>query len=46
MRYCGHRSGVVGVMRVVGGFYRRKENVRKMVRNGKRVGVNLPFVSY
>ena len=40
-RYGGRRSGVMGVMRVTGGLYGRKEKVRKMVRNGKRVGVNL-----
>ena len=38
MRYGGRRSGVVGVMRVRGGSYRRKENVRKINRDWKRAG--------
>ena len=37
----GRRSGVVGVMRVVGGLYGRKEKVRKMKGDWKRAGVNL-----
>ena len=40
-RYEGRRSGVVGVTRVMGGSYERKEKVRKMVRNGKMAEVNL-----
>ena len=41
MRYGGHRSGVVGVMRVLGGSYEKKEKVKKMNGAGKRTRVNL-----
>ena len=40
-RYGGRRSGVVGVMRIVGGSYRRKEKVRKMNGEGKSAGMSL-----
>ena len=35
-RFGSRRSGVVGVMRVMGGLYRRTGKVRKMNRNRKR----------
>ena len=40
VRYRGQRSGVVGVMRVVGCSYKRKEKMKKMNGGGKRAGKN------
>ena len=40
MRYGGRRSGVVGVMRVLGGSYGKKEKVRKVNGGGKRADAN------